>query len=351
MAYGTRVELPFLIRPENTARYEDGEVLILDRRVYPFETKFVRCKTYRDVAQAIKDMVTQSGGPPFCAGYAMAQAAREAAGKSREGILEELERAAKCLVATRPTNNSIVLITEKMLEVGREVVCEGQDVEDALVKAVDAEFEARHKRGLAIGEHGSSLLVDGDSILNHCWAESGIVYTAYVALKQGKRLKAYCSETRPYLQGARLTADALCDMGIETTVITDNMPAYLMSKGMISKFFTGADRVTMDGSVINKIGTFQIALCAHHFGIPFFAFCDGPDPKAPTADDVIIEERDPDEVLECLGQRTATPKAKGYYPAFDVTPPGFVSAIVTDCGVFTPYSMVNYWQVVSIQKK
>ena len=277
MTYEAKVKLPFLIRPENTARYEDGEVLILDRRVYPFEVKFVRCKTHRDVAQAIKDMVTQSGGPPFCAGYGMAQAAREAASKSREGILEELERAAKCLVATRPTNNSIILMTERMLEVGRKAVQDGQDVEDALVKAVDARFEARHKRGLALGENGASLLVDGDSILNHCWAESGIVYTLYVALQQGKRLKAYCSETRPYLQGARLTADALCDMGIETTVVTDNMPAYLMSKDMISKFFTGADRVTMDGSVINKIGTFQIAVCAHHLGVPFFAFCDGPE--------------------------------------------------------------------------
>ncbi len=351
MTCGTRAELPFLIRPENTACYENGEVLILDRRVYPFEVKFVHCKAYEDVAQAIKDMVTQSGGPPFCAGYGMAQAAREARGKSREGILEELERAAKRLIDTRPTNNSILLMTEKMLEVGRNAVRDGHDVENALVQAVNAEFEARHKRGLAIGENGASLLADGDSILNHCWAESGIVYTAYVALQQGKKLKAYCSETRPYLQGARLTADALCDMGIETTVITDNMPAYLMSKGMISKFFTGADRVTMDGSVINKIGTFQIALSAHYFGVPFFAFCDGPDPKALTAADVVIEERDPNEVLKCLGQRTATPKAKGYYPAFDVTPAKFISAIVTDRGVFTPYSMVDYWQVASVQQK
>ena len=343
MTRGMTVELPFLIRPENTARYEDGEVLILDRRAYPFEVKFVSCKTYEDVAKAIKDMVTQSGGPPFCAGYGMAQAAREAAGRSHEGMLEELEKAAKCLISTRPTNNSIVLMTEKMLQVAQEAAKDGQDIEKALVTAVDAEFKARHRRGLSIGEQGAGLIADGDAILNHCWAESGIVYTVYVALQQGKKIKAYCSETRPYLQGARLTADALCDMGVETTVITDNMPAYLMAKGMISKFFTGADRVTMDGSVINKIGTFQIAICAHHFGVPFFVFCDGPDPKAPKAVDVIIEERDSDEVLQCLRQRTATPKAKGYYPAFDVTPPQFVSGIITERGMFSPYSMVNYW--------
>jgi methylthioribose-1-phosphate isomerase len=349
MACAKKVELPFLIRPENTARYEDGEVLILDRRAYPFEVKFVGCKTYKDVAKAIRDMVTQSGGPPFCAGYGMAQAGREARGKSSEGILEELARAAKCLIDTRPTNNSIILMTEKMLEVGRNAVRDGHDVENALVRAVNAEFTARHKRGLAIGENGASLIRDGDSILSHCWAESGIVYTAYVALQQGKRFKAYCSETRPYLQGARLTADALCDMGIETTVITDNMPAYLMSKGMISKFFTGADRVTMDGSVINKIGTLQIAVSAHQFGVPFFAFSDGPDPEALTAADVVIEERDPNEVLHCLGQRTATPLAKGYYPAFDVTPAGFISAIVTDRGVFSPYSMANYWQEAPVK--
>ena len=133
MTHGTTVELPFLIRPENTARYEDGEVLILDRRAYPFEVEFVRCKTYREVARAIKDMVTQSGGPPFCAGYGMAQAAREAAGRSQEGIVEELAEAAKCLINTRPTNNSIILMTEKMLKVGRQAAEDGQDIEKALV--------------------------------------------------------------------------------------------------------------------------------------------------------------------------------------------------------------------------
>jgi methylthioribose-1-phosphate isomerase len=339
MTYETQVRLPFLIQPDNTVRYENGEVFVLDRRIYPFKMEFVRCKTYQDVAQAIKDMVTQSGGPQFCAGYALAQAAHCSSNRSGEGIMEELKQAAKCLVATRPTNNSIILMTEKMLKIAENALKEGQNTEDVLVRAVDAEFQARHRRGLEIGKNGASLIEDGDSILNHCWAEQGIVYTVYTALMQGKRIKAYCCETRPYLQGARLTADALCDMGVNTTIITDSTPSYLMWKGMVSKFFTGADRVTMDGSIVNKIGTFQIALSAHYFGVPFFVFTDGPDPGAHIPDDVVIEERNPDEVLECLGQRTAAPGAKGYYPAFDVTPPEFVSAIITEKGVFSPYSM------------
>jgi methylthioribose-1-phosphate isomerase len=169
------------------------------------------------------------------------------------------------------------------------------------------------------------------------------VYTLYVALQKGLKLTAYCSETRPYLQGARLTADAIADMGIPTTVVTDNMPGFIISKGLVSVFMSGADRVSMSGHVFNKIGTFQIALAAHHYQVPYYAFSSNPDPEAPNPEDVEIEERNPEEVLHCLGARTATPKAKGFYPAFDITPPEFVSAVITHKGVYSPYDLVNYY--------
>ena len=337
-------DLPFIFRCENVARYENGEVWILDRRIYPFEVKFVQCKTYEEVARAIEDMVTQSGGPGVAAGYGMAAAARQAASLSADGIRNELDKAARRLINTRPTNNHIRLEVTRMAQAGKDALARGENAEQSILAVIEQQFQAYHERGLALGKAGADLIQDGDAILNHCWAESGIVYTIYVAKQQGKKITAFCSETRPYLQGARLTADAIGEMGIPTTVITDNMPACLMSKGMISKFFAGADRVTMDGHVINKVGTLQTAICAHHFGIPFFAFCFGPDPKALTPDDVIIEERDPDEVLYCLGKRTATLKAKGYYPAFDVTPPAFVSGLVTQRGVFSPYAIKDYFK-------
>ncbi|MEW6228846.1 MAG: s-methyl-5-thioribose-1-phosphate isomerase, partial [Bacillota bacterium] len=344
MEHKQGIELPFLIRPENVARYENGDVLILDRRVYPFEVKFVRCETYGEVARAIEDMVTQSGGPSYCAGYGMVQAAHRAVRSSARGILGELQRAAERLINTRPTNNRIRYVVDRMMKCAQGAIEEGADVEAALLAAMEKELEERHTRSLAIGKAGADLLVDGDRILTHCWAENAIVYTLCIALQEGKKLAAFCSETRPYLQGARLTADAIAEMGIPTTVITDNMPGYLMSKGMISKFFAGADRVTMDGHVINKIGTFQNAVCAHEFSVPFYAFCFGPDQQAATPEDIVIEERDPEEVLHCLGRRTATPRARGYYPAFDVTPPKYVSALVTDRGVLSPYSIGDYYR-------
>lgn len=340
------VELPFIFRRENVVRYDQGEVLILDRRIYPFEINFVRCKTYEDTAKAIEDMVTQSGGPGMAAGYGMVQAAHQAGRKSAAEIEAELERAANRLINTRPTNNHIRLVVQQALIAAKNALAKGDLVEQALLGFMDKGFEERHQQGLAIGAYGASLIRDGDTLLNHCWAEGSIVYTVYTALNQGKKIRAFCSETRPYLQGARLTADAIADMGVPTTVVTDNMPGYLMYKGMISMFFAGADRVTMDGHVINKIGTLQVAICAHTFGVPFYAFTFGPDPLAPTPKEVIIEERNPEEVLHCLGMRTATPKAQGYYPAFDVTPPAYVSALVTDRGIFSPYSAADYYRIL-----
>lgn len=337
------VEIPFLVRPENIARYEDGTVWILDRRVYPFEKKFVRCKTFEDVARAIEEMVTQSGGPGYAAGYGMVQAAHQARNKPSQVICKTLETAANRLINTRPTYNHIRLTVEEMLRRGLDAVAQGENVEQVLMSNMDLAFKVRDEKCLRLGKCAADLIIDGDRILNHCWADHFIIFSLLVALSQGKKVEAFCTETRPYLQGARLTADAIAEMGIPTTVITDNMPAYLMSKGLISIFFAGADRVTMQGHVINKIGTFQIALCAHHFGIPFYTLCFGPDPNVQTPNEVIIEERNPDEVLYCQGLRTATYRAKGYYPAFDVTPPEYVSALVTDRGGFSPYLAGNYY--------
>jgi len=337
-------QLPFILRRENIVRYKDGELAILDRRIYPFEINFVHCKTYEDTAKAIEDMVTQSGGPAIAAGYGMVQAVHQASNLSGIKIKDTLEVAAKRLIITRPTNNNTKLVVSRMLQLAIDTLSNGEAIEPVLIKEIDNMFEERHKFGMALGEAAATVIMDGDTILNHCWAESGIVYALYVALKQGKKIKAYCSETRPYLQGARLTADAIADMGISTTVITDGMSAHLMSRGMINSFFAGADRVTMDGHVINKIGTLTHAICAHNFDIPFYAFCFGPDKDAPTPGNVVIEERDPEEVLHCLGYRTATLKAKGYYPTFDITPPKFVSGIVTDKGIYSPYTLANYYK-------
>jgi len=334
--------LPFILQPDNVSRYEDGEVLILDRRVYPFEVRFERCSTFDETAKAIEGMVTQSNGPALAAGHGMIQAGREALGTSRTEAEETLERAARRLVDTRPTHNQIWRVVERLLQVGRDALHAGLDLEGALAATMDLVIQERYERYQSMGEVGAFLLDDGDVILTHCWAEGGFIFTLLNALRQGKHLEAICTETRPYLQGSRLTADAVAELGISTTVVTDGMPGYLMSEGKVSKFMSGADRVTMSGHVINKIGTLPIAIAAHHFGIPYYALSSGPDPHALTPRDVVIEKRDPDETLYCLGMRTATLRALGLYPAFDITPPKFVSGVVTSRGVFSPDSLMAY---------
>jgi len=323
------------------ARYDDGVVSILDRRRYPFEVAWVECPTYEDVARAIELMVTQSLGPGLCAGYAMVQAAC-AARRSAEPLGEELARAARRLIATRPTNSDIRLTVEYMVRAGAGVPDPGE-AEGLLLAAIEQRWSEEHARYRSIGRHGAGVLRDGDHVLTHCWAESGLVYTLAEAVRQGKRLDVVCTETRPYLQGARLTADAVADLGIPVTVVTDGMPAALMDRGRITTFMTGADRVTMDGHVINKIGTLGIAIAAARYAVPYYAFCVAPDTTARGRDDVPIEERSPDEVLSCLGTRTASPKASGYYPAFDATPPDLVTGIVTERGVFGPDHLEEYF--------
>lgn len=331
--------LPFLIQPSNVSRYEDGSVFILDRRAYPFEVRYEHCRSYEETARAIESMVTQSGGPGLAAAHGMIQAARAA--QNDPDPMRRLRDAGDRLRSTRPTHNQIRRAVDHLLAEAARAVQSGIALEAAMIESVDYLARARYDRYQTTGEFGASLLEDGDTLLTHCWGEGGIVFTVLNAVKQGKAIEAIVTETRPYLQGARLTADAMLDMGIPTTVITDGMHAGVLAD-RVSTFMTGADLITMSGHVVNKIGTFPIAMMAHHYGVPYYAFGLGPDPKAETPDDVVIENRDPDETLYCLGQRTATPRARGHYPAFDITPPEYVTGIVTNRGVSAPNDLTAF---------
>ena len=329
---------------DNSVRFDGSRVLILDRRKFPFEREFVSCASYEEVAQAIEDMVTQSSGPHLAAGYGMVLAACDADRvKDDDGRADVMRQAARRLILTRPTNNQIKNIVQHLSQVSGRALDAGEPLGTSLeseMRRYEQEFAESSK---ALGRAGAAVLQSGDVILNHCWAETYIIETVSEALRQGKQISAYCTETRPYLQGARLTAECLTEIGVETTVITDGMGAHLMANGMVTKLMTGADRVTMDGHVVNKVGTLQLAIAAHEFGIPFFALCQQPDLDAPSAADVEIEERDGDEVLNCMGVRTASLRAKGYYPAFDVTPPKYVEGVVTDRGIYAPGNLSAYY--------
>ncbi|GAA2207394.1 s-methyl-5-thioribose-1-phosphate isomerase [Nonomuraea monospora] len=331
----------------DSVRFAGDVVEILDRRVFPFEVSWVRCVTSEDVAVAIERMVTQSSGPLFAATAGMVLGAREARNEPPERAAERLRAVGARLVATRPTNNHIRDAVHAVLSTtvgtgqsGNKPAVGGGLAGNELVAAVEAAARAHddgyRARSAALGEHAASLLPDGARVLTHCWADAYLIGTVRAAQAAGKRLEFVCTETRPYLQGARLTAATLVEMGYRPTLITDGMVAAALSDGLADVALTAADRVTLDGHVINKVGTLGVALAASAFGVPFYALVDAPDPQAPTAADVVIERRDGDEVLHTLGVRTAADGVRGHYPAFDVTPPHLVTRIVTERGVHQP---------------
>lgn len=323
----------------DSVRLTDDGVLILDRRQFPFERNWVLCRTAEDVARAIEDMVTQSSGPYFAALYGMVLKARALESIPFAEARTQLAQTAHLLENTRRTNNALSKATAAVLK----AVDEAQDVTNALQGAKTGDHAYRAK-SQALGEHTANLLPDNATVMTHCWADLYLTETVRAAQNQGKTLKFFCTETRPYLQGARLTAETLIEMGVDTTLITDGMGAAVLQSGEVDALVTAADRVTMDGHVVNKVGTLGLAVAAHAFGVPFHAQVQAPDHAAPTAEHVEIEYRDGAEVLQVLGRPSATPRVKGLYPAFDVTPPRFVTDVVTDRGVFGAGELDEYYE-------
>jgi methylthioribose-1-phosphate isomerase len=321
---------------------EDG-LLILDRRVFPFEHRWVRCATVEEAARAIEDMVTQSSGPLFAASAGMVLAAREARHLDAQSAAARLRAAGERLIATRPTNNHIRDAVHAILAVLDGRALGGDELVTAVSRQAAANGQAYRAHCAALGENAASLLPDGAAILTHCWADLYLTATVDAARRAGKDLTFVCTETRPYLQGARLTAATLIEYGYEPTVITDGMIPAALSEGLAGIVLTAADRVTLDGHVVNKVGTLAAALAAQAFGVPFYVLVEAPDPQAPRIEDVIIERRDGAEVLHVLGKRSAADGAIGYYPAFDVTPPGMVTRTVTANGVFEPSSVAAHF--------
>lgn len=332
-------KLPFLLQFQNVARYEDGRVIILDRRVYPARIEFVDCPSYREVAQAIRAMVTQSYGPWAAAAYGMVSAAREVRGLAPAAARQALEQAAHTLAHARPTTSAgMQAHIAKALAAGLQALEAGLDPEAATLAYVENWLESHYRSDRQTARYAVDLLPNPVRILTQCFADTYIGFVLLEAQRAGKQVSLICPETRPYLQGARLTASVARDMDIPVTLITDNMPAYLLSQGLADVFICAADVVTLDGWVVNKIGTFGIALAAHHCNVPFYVTRD-PSRSNPTIASVHIEERDPAEVLHAMGVRTAKDGVQGYYPAFDITPPNLVSAVVTSKGVFSPYDL------------
>lgn len=337
----------FLLQYENVAWYEDGCVRILDRRIFPIRTEYVTCRTHKEVAQAIADMVTQSGGPYLAAAMGMALAAWEAKNMTGEDALVFLKDAAWTLSHARPTTvNKMVNVTKRALEVAEQAVktgVSGQALVDTLQENAIRQVNENYHRYDMVARYLADQIPMNGTIMTQCFAETIVGTLLRECRRRGNEIKLFCPETRPYFQGARLTASVAASMGFDVTVITDNMPGCCMSVKKIDVFTSAADVITMDGSVVNKVGTFQIATMAKHFGIPYFV-TGSPEKAHPDAASVKIEERNPDLVVDALGVRTAMPQVKGWYPAFDITPPELVTGVVTEKGIFIPGELDRYFE-------
>jgi methylthioribose-1-phosphate isomerase len=337
-------DLAFMLQYENVAWYENGAVKILDRRIYPTRVEFVTCKHHTEVAKAIADMVTQSAGPYLAAGMGMALAAYECKNGSKEQIKDYLEKASYTLSHARPTTSTrMAAITEKCLQIGFDALDNNQPIDDAIFLHTLEEINNKYVRIGKVANYLVDMFPNKGTILTQCFGETIVGLMLKEAKQRQKDIKIMCAETRPYFQGARLTASVAYDQDFDVTVITDNMPAYAMKNGLVDLFTSAADAISLDGHVVNKVGTYQIAILCKHFGIPYFA-TGIPDLAHPDIASVKMEMRDGDFVLQAMGVKTAKEGVKGLYPSFDITPPELVSGIVTNKGIYSPYDLNRYYQ-------
>ena len=332
-----------------TVFWENNELKMIDQRILPGQFEVLSYRGHVEVARAITDMVVR-GAPAIgaAAGFGLALAGFESASSSTPDLLADLQTASKTLKDARPTAVNLAWAIDRILgkvshlqsptadEIRQFILEEAQRIADE-----DVEINKR------MAEHGAALIQDGDTIIHHCntgalatvdWGTAlGVIRTAH---EQGKRIHVLVDETRPRLQGARLTAWELEQYGVPYEIISDNTAGYFLKAGKVQKCFVGSDRTAANGDVANKIGTYMLALAAFDNGVPFY-------PVVPTStidmslahgDLIPIEERDPQEVLglEFEGQRVAPQNAKARNIAFDVTPARLVTGIVTENGVAYP---------------
>ncbi len=328
--------------------WKGDRLQVLDQRLLPRTVKFATCRTAADVAKATRDMVLRGAPLIGCAAaYGMALAARR-------NRLKDVLAAEPLLRRARPTAVNLMHALDRMLDVAKS------GPEATLSKRMAAAAEAYYRDDLAFNARmatlGAALLKKGSNVITHCNAGAlatagigtavGMIRAGWIA---GKVAHVYPCETRPYLQGARLTLWELMKAGIPATLITDNMAAHLMKTRKIDAVIVGSDRIAANADVCNKIGTYGLAILAKHHGIPFYVVAPSTtvDLSTKHGDDIPIEERSIQEVVEIFGAPIAPKGAKAHHFGFDVTPHALVTAIVTEKGVVSPANSVNLRKVLT----
>lgn len=335
--------------PVETIGWKNGKVRYIDQTLLPHKVRFVECADLRKLRRAIRKLEVRGAPAIGIAGaLGIALAAKNSGANGSEGLIREVSRAAKYLASSRPTAVNLFWALARMECVAGK--CAGKPVPRIKKLLLDEALsiireDMRSCRRMA--GYGAGLVRNGDSILTHC--NAGGLATAdygtalgvlFEAKKRGKRIKVYVDETRPLLQGARLTTWELMREGIDTTLICDNMAAGLMAKGKIDRIFVGADRIASNGDAANKIGTYGLAVLAKYHNVPLYVVAPLStfDLSLKTGADVPIEMRHPDEVRAVMGVQIAPRDVDAYNPAFDVTPSELIAGIVTECGIIRkPY--------------
>lgn len=330
------------IRP---IRWEDGSLLLLDQTRLPADETTLVVDRYEDAVSSIREMRVR-GAPAIgvTAAYAMAMAARDIASGDRAEFLYSLEQAATQIRAARPTAVNLGWAVDRMMSIAKSVGSAEHIAGRLMAEAqeIHREDEEINRR---MGQFGKELMPDGGSVLTHC--NTGALATSAFGTalgviragwEDGKRFEVFNTETRPWLQGARLTSWEFQRMGIPATLLADSAAGMLMRQGRIGCVITGADRIAANGDTANKVGTYMLAVLAHENGIPFYVAAPTStiDPALPDGDGIEIEQRAEEEVTRFGGVRTAPEGVKAVNPAFDVTPHRYINAIVTEMGVASP---------------
>ena len=336
--------------PVETVVWEGGRMRIVDQTLLPGEFKYVFCDTVEEVWEAIKNLRVR-GAPAIgiAAALGVLVGTRGTSYETAEELESKVLEVADYLATSRPTAVNLFWALDRM----KGVVAAKKDkpprvVMDLLEAEAVSILEEDKATCRAIGKFGAELVKDGDGILTHC--NAGGLATAdygtalaviFAAHEQGKRVRVYADETRPLLQGARLTTWELMHAGIDVTLICDNMAAVVMREGKVHLVVVGADRIAGNGDTANKIGTYGVAISARAHGIPFYVAAPFStiDRNLPGGEDIPIEERRPEEITSLAGRRIAPESVHVYNPAFDVTPHTYVTAIVSEMGIArAPYA-------------
>jgi len=317
---------------------------MIDQTKLPNELVFVEYSNYNDVAKAIKTLIVR-GAPAIgvSGAFGLALAALQSNATTKDQLLSDLEVARKILFETRPTAINLAWGLEQIMSVARKYTTVA-DIKNAIIEAAKQMAEDDIKINMTMGKHGSQLFDNDDTIMTHCNAGSLATVAYGTALgviratkESGKNIKVIATETRPIQQGSRLTAFELKHDGFDVSLIPDTAVGYSMANKLVNKVVVGADRVLRTGHVYNKIGTYQVALMAKQHGIPFYvaAPLSTFDMKS-NPQDVIIEQRKGTEVTQIGDRKTAPDGINVINPAFDMTPPEFISGIITEAGVAKP---------------